>query len=211
MPKFKTKVKIDGKEQEVEVELSNEDIVKAQGQDKSLFMDLAQAQGIDFEDGKNEPKNEKKGDSMDLKELRKMIKEEVSEAVKPVSESVKKITDDVDAKNKDSQSKKISSLMDKAISEGKIAKGDAEKFQKDFSSPEQLENALKYIKPDPNIASGTPKNSGNSSADEKSDGKGGAGGGVFTEEQIQNMSTEEFAKNETAIMQAMEKGTIITN
>lgn len=202
MPKFKKT--IDGNE--VEIDVSEEELIDIAKSQKGFLEKIREVLGLDKKDNSKQDivvkdkdkdkKEEEKVENEALKELRAELEAYKKTAAEKEAAEV--------ARKAELRGRKVTRLLDEAVKEGKIAKGEKEALSKKYSdSPALLTDYLALRPSDPALKRGN-----NETLD--SEGKPSTGGAkVFSEREIQNMSEKEFEKHEADILSAMSKGNII--
>lgn len=196
---LKFKKKIHGKD--VDVEISQEDILKVLGKDTDFLASVAKINGVDLEKMAN--------DAQEAKKKQESVSDSRDEPVSEIAElkqMIKQMLDDTKAKEeaslKSRNLEKRNSLLNKAIADGKIAKDDVTKYDK-IQDAEALSLVFDVIEPSPTLL----KNQQRIDGGEAGGGEGGASS--FTRKQIDDMSEEEFMKNIDAINAAQKAGNIV--
>lgn len=220
--------KIDGKE--VEVEFEDEEILKQFTQDelieridskdpgfiKKMFSNL----GIKFKESSKEGEKPEENEDGKSKGEGVIDSNQFTEALKPLLDKLGNVENELEEIKKKSKlteqeqaNKKLETLLDTAVSEGRIAKGERDKWKKtyedEYDGRVDLFEKLVNTRPvDESLKNGS---SNSSSGQNSGNNNTGENGGVptFKTSEINKMSKEEYSKNRAAIKKAYEADTII--
>lgn len=219
--------KIDGKE--VEVEFEDEEILKQFTQDelieridskdpgfiKKMFSNL----GIKFKESSKEGEKPEENEDGKSKGEGVIDSNQFTEALKPLLDELGNVKNELEEIKKKSKlteqeqaNKKLESLLDTAVSEGRIAKGEREKWKKTYEDEYggRIDLFEKYVKTRP-VDESLKNGSSNSSNGQNSGNNTGETGGVptFKTSEIAKMSRKEYAEKRKDIEKAYQNGTVI--
>lgn len=170
----------------------------------------------------SEENNDDKGENMNAKEVAKIVAETVKQQLDPITQDMAKLKEgyekynsEIETTKKTANEKKVDALLEKSIKEGRIAKGEKENWKKKLAEKyngdiEILEEVLESKPVDENIKK---NNSDGGKKGDENDSKynpgteGGSPG--FKNDDIANMSEDDFAKTREKIQKAEKLGTIV--
>lgn len=222
--------KIDGKD--VEVEFEDEEILKQFTQDElieqidtkdqSIIKKLFSNLGIKFkESSKVDEKSEEneggksKGDEVNTNNELKEILKPLVDKLENVETQMEEIKKKSKLTEQEQANKKLETLLDSAVTDGRIAKGERDKWKKTFEDEYdgRLDLFEKYVNTRPVDESLKNDNSNSSSTQNKGGNNNSESGGIptFKTSEINSMSKEEYTKNRADIKKAYEADTIIVD
>jgi len=223
--KKKYTAKVDGKD--VEVEISNEEILKQLTQEdliegidtkeKGVLKSIMSKIGLNIketpEDKKpeTETKEEKVGADSELKGMLK----ELIESNKTLQAEMGEIKKKSALTEKEQTAKKLDSLLETAVKDGRIAKGERDdwekKFEENYDGKLELFEELVNQRPiDEKLKTDNMKGTSGNKADDEKTGDP-AGIPTFKTSQIRQGGQEFYDENRADIKKAYEAGTIIVD
>ena len=205
MPKFTVKKG----DEEIEVELTDEEILnKLNLQEPNIFAKVLDKIGLrkkETEKPKSKEKNEETpGDTVLSNEI-KELRETFTEGMTAVKEAMKVFTETQKEKEKETTEQKANSSVEKAVQDGRIAKGEVETLKKKFaekynSDVEILNDVLSSRQPDEKIKTENQKTAESGASESH-------GTPSFKREQLADIKF--YEKHREEIQKAQEAGTII--
>ncbi len=199
-------------------EQTDDELVEALSKRPGVITRFRKMLGLD----EVEEKKDDKGESMNSKEVAKIVAEAVKQQLDPITQDMAKLKEgyekyntEIETTKKTASEKKVEALLSKSIKEGRIAEGEKDNWKKKLDEKyngdiEILEEVLESKPVGENIKK---KNSDGGKKGGENDSKYNAGteGGspAFKNDDIAEMTEDEYAKSRSNIEIAEKLKTIV--